>query len=93
MAHDNGAIIVVDGAQGAGAVRTKVGELGCDVYTASCQKWTLGPTASALLYVKKEVKEKMKVCEWQNGGSLGEEAVASFTSSFYTHRWGFVSKE
>jgi L-cysteine/cystine lyase len=43
--------ILVDGAQGAGAVTVDVRELGCDFYTVSGQKWLLGPDGTGALYV------------------------------------------
>lgn len=86
LAHNNNALLIIDGAQGIGGLFVSVRSLNCDVYTASCQKWSLGPTSSGLLFVRKEVKRGMKVMEWNCGGSEGEDGVASFGSSFYTHR-------
>jgi L-cysteine/cystine lyase len=47
----HGIPLLVDGAQGAGAVPVDVGELGADYYTVSAQKWLLGPAATGALYV------------------------------------------
>ncbi len=49
-----GAPVLLDGAQGLGAVRTDVGELGCDFYAASGQKWLCGPNGTGYLYVRSE---------------------------------------
>lgn len=46
-----GVPVLVDGAQGAGAVPVDVRELGCDFYTVSGQKWLLGPDGTGALYV------------------------------------------
>ena len=46
--------VLVDGAQGAGAVPVDVTELGCDFYTVSGQKWLLGPDGTGALYVRAE---------------------------------------
>jgi len=43
IAHDRGAIVVVDGAQAAGAIPCRVEDLGADLYAISAQKWLLGP--------------------------------------------------
>jgi L-cysteine/cystine lyase len=43
--------VLVDGAQGAGAIPVAVEDLGVDFYTVSAQKWLLGPAATGALYV------------------------------------------
>jgi L-cysteine/cystine lyase len=43
--------VLLDGAQGLGAVPVDVGALGCDYYAASGQKWLCGPIGSGYLYV------------------------------------------
>jgi L-cysteine/cystine lyase len=43
--------VLVDGAQSIGAIPVDVGELGCDFYTVSGQKWLLGPDTTGALYV------------------------------------------
>jgi selenocysteine lyase/cysteine desulfurase len=49
-----GVPVLLDGAQGIGAVPVDVRELGCDFYAASGQKWLCGPDASGYLYVRRE---------------------------------------
>ncbi len=49
-----GAAVLLDGAQGLGAVPVDVGALGCDYYAASGQKWLCGPMGSGYLYVRSE---------------------------------------
>ena len=44
--------VLVDGAQGAGAIPVDVDALGCDFYTVSGQKWLLGPDATGGLYIR-----------------------------------------
>jgi L-cysteine/cystine lyase len=44
------AIVVLDGAQGLGAVPLDVRALGCDFYAASGQKWLCGPGGMGYLY-------------------------------------------
>jgi L-cysteine/cystine lyase len=43
--------LLVDGAQGAGALPVDVTALRCDFYTVSGQKWLLGPDGTGALYV------------------------------------------
>jgi L-cysteine/cystine lyase len=51
MAHERGALVVVDGAQAAGAIPFRIDELGADLYALSAQKWLLGPEAMGGLIV------------------------------------------
>jgi selenocysteine lyase/cysteine desulfurase len=44
--------VLLDGAQGLGAVPTDVHELGCDFYAASGQKWLCGPSGTGCLFVR-----------------------------------------
>jgi len=53
--------VLVDGAQGAGAVPVDVGRLRCDFYTVSGQKWLLGPDGTGGLYVRPELIERLHV--------------------------------
>jgi selenocysteine lyase/cysteine desulfurase len=48
----SGALVLLDGAQGLGAVPVDVGELGCDFYAASGQKWLCGPNGIGYLYAR-----------------------------------------
>jgi L-cysteine/cystine lyase len=47
-----GVPLLLDGAQGLGAVPVDVRELGCDFYAASGQKWMCGPQGIGYLYVR-----------------------------------------
>ena len=49
------AMVVLDGAQGLGAVSVDVQALGCDFYAASGQKWLCGPDGTGCLYVRPEI--------------------------------------
>ncbi len=44
--------VLLDGAQGLGAVPVDVAALGCDFYAASGQKWLCGPNGLGYLYVR-----------------------------------------
>ncbi len=50
-AHAAGARVLVDGAQGGGAVSFAAGDLGCDYYTYSGQKWLCGPSGTGALWI------------------------------------------
>ncbi len=49
-----GVPVLLDGAQGIGAVAVDVDELGCDFYAGSGQKWLCGPIGSGYLYVRSD---------------------------------------
>ena len=51
IAHDRGALVLVDGAQAAGAIPTRVDELRADLYSVPAQKWLLGPEGMGALVV------------------------------------------
>lgn len=46
------ALVLLDGAQGLGAVPTPMRELGCDFYGAAGQKWLCGPDGTGFMYVR-----------------------------------------
>jgi L-cysteine/cystine lyase len=71
-----GAPLLLDGAQGLGAVTVDVGALGCDFYAASGQKWLCGPDGSGSLYVRPEVSARLDP-PWPSYMSLSEPARAS----------------
>lgn len=51
----SGALVVLDGAQGLGAIPVDVHALGCDFYAASGQKWLCGPGGMGYLYAAPEL--------------------------------------
>ncbi len=53
--------VVLDGAQGVGAVPIDVKALGCDAYAGAGQKWLCGPDGSGMLYVSEGLRERVKV--------------------------------
>lgn len=54
-----GVPVLLDGAQGIGAVPVDVRALGCAFYAASGQKWLCGPVGSGALYVAPEHQERV----------------------------------
>lgn len=65
------ALVLLDGAQGLGAVPVDVAELGCDFYAASGQKWLCGPNGSGYLYVREELANELAP-PWPGYMSLSE---------------------
>lgn len=67
IAHEHGAIIVVDGAQGAPHMSVDVQDLNCDFYAFSGHKMC-APTGIGVLYGKRKLLEKMEPVEF--GGEM-----------------------
>ncbi len=78
MAHDIGAVVVVDGAQSAPHLRVDVQAIDCDFFACSGHK-LYGPTGIGLLYGKAALLEAMP--PWQGGGGMIRE-VRMERSSF-----------
>jgi selenocysteine lyase/cysteine desulfurase len=57
---DTGVPLILDGAQGAGAVPVDVVKLGCAVYAASGQKWLCGADGTGMLYVAPEFRGRVR---------------------------------
>jgi len=53
--------VLLDGAQGAGAVRVDVEALGCAFYAASGQKWLCGPVGTGLLWLAPAWRERLAI--------------------------------
>lgn len=53
--------VVLDGAQGAGAIPVDVRVLGCAAYAASGQKWLCGADGTGMLYVEPAFGERLRV--------------------------------
>lgn len=67
IAHENGAVMVVDGAQAIPHMNIDVTDLNCDFYAFSGHKM-LGPTGIGVLYGKKEYLNQMEPIEF--GGDM-----------------------
>ena len=59
IAHDRGALVLIDGAQSAGAIPVNVRDLGADMYAIPAQKWLLGPEGLGAMWVKRELLDVM----------------------------------
>jgi L-cysteine/cystine lyase len=60
IAHARGALVLVDGAQAAGAIPVNVEDLGADMYALPAQKWLLGPEGLGALWVKRDLLESAR---------------------------------
>jgi selenocysteine lyase/cysteine desulfurase len=53
--------VLLDGAQGIGAIDVDVTRLGCDAYAGAGQKWLCGPDGSGSLWVGADLRERLTV--------------------------------
>ncbi|HYM54080.1 MAG TPA: aminotransferase class V-fold PLP-dependent enzyme [Solirubrobacteraceae bacterium] len=53
--------VLLDGAQGVGAVPVDVHALGCDAYAGAGQKWLCGPDGTGMLYVGPGLRKRLAV--------------------------------
>ncbi len=81
LAHDKGALLIVDGAQSVPHMPISVTELDCDFYAFSGHKM-LGPTGIGVLYGKKHLLEKLP--PFMYGGDMIKEVT------FYRSVWNDV---
>lgn len=77
LAHEVGAIVVLDAAQSAPHMRLDVKELDCDIMALSAHKM-LGPTGLGILYGKKKLLDSLTPLEY--GGDMIDE-VEKYTST------------
>jgi L-cysteine/cystine lyase len=75
LAHERGAVVVVDGAQAAGAIPVAVQELETDFYALPGQKWLLGPEGTAALWVSPAIVERARpsLVGWFSYESIGPD--------------------
>lgn len=85
IAHENGAVMVVDGAQGAPHIKIDVQDLNCDFYALSGHKMC-GPTGIGALYGKKHLLEEMPPIEF--GGEM-IDFVDLYDSTWKELPWKF----
>ncbi|GAE92862.1 cysteine desulfurase [Gracilibacillus boraciitolerans JCM 21714] len=85
IAHNQGAIIVVDGAQSVPHMKVDMQELNCDFYAFSGHKMC-GPTGIGVLYGKKDLLEKMEPVEF--GGEM-IDFVGLYDSTWKELPWKF----
>ena len=85
IAHEHGALLFVDGAQGAPHKKIDVQDLDCDFYAFSGHKM-LGPTGIGVLYGKREVLERVEPMEF--GGEM-IDYVDLYDSTWRELPWKF----
>jgi cysteine desulfurase/selenocysteine lyase len=77
LAHEAGAVVLIDGAQAGAHINIDVQELDCDFYCLSSHKM-FGPTGTGILYGKKQLLEKMP--PYQGGGEMIKDVTFDKTT-------------
>jgi cysteine desulfurase/selenocysteine lyase len=77
LAHQAGAVVLIDGAQAGAHLEIDVQDLDCDFYCLSSHKM-YGPTGIGILYGKKELLEKMP--PYHGGGEMIKEVTFEKTT-------------
>jgi cysteine desulfurase/selenocysteine lyase len=77
IAHENGALLVIDGAQAIPHLKVNVESLGCDFYCFSGHKM-LGPTGIGVLWGRSELLDKLEPFEY-GGGMIDEVSYSDAT--------------
>jgi selenocysteine lyase/cysteine desulfurase len=62
LARSKGLFCFADGAQVPGMLPINVHDLGVDTYATTCHKWLCAPSGTGLLYVRREMQERL----WPN---------------------------
>ena len=77
LAHQAGAVVLIDGAQAAAHIPIDMQKLDCDFYVFSSHK-LFGPTGVGVLYGKREILEKMD--PYRGGGEMIKDVTFKKTT-------------
>jgi cysteine desulfurase / selenocysteine lyase len=77
LAHEVGAVVLIDGAQAGAHLNIDVQDLDCDFYCLSSHKM-YGPTGTGILYGKREILERMP--PYHGGGEMIKDVTFEKTT-------------
>jgi selenocysteine lyase/cysteine desulfurase len=60
LAHDQGILVAVDGAQSAAMIDFRLDELGCDFFATSAHKWLFSPKGVGILYARQSSQHLLR---------------------------------
>jgi isopenicillin-N epimerase len=75
LAHQRGAVVVVDAAQTLGLLEHQVLDLDCDFYAASLHKWLMAPLGTGVLWMRPEHVARVRP---RFGGTFGVTTMDKF---------------
>ena len=81
LTRPKGILLICDGAQGPGMLDVDVKALGVDTYASSSHKWMLAPRGSGLLYIRKEVQDRVQPVMFHQVSGEGQDYNAYGASS------------
>jgi selenocysteine lyase/cysteine desulfurase len=103
LARRRNILSVVDGAQAVGMLDVRIADLGCDVYATSLHKWLSGPYGTGLLWVRRDVQERIwpSVVEGFDGWDsldrygdkptgTGRDFVGAWPPAMQKYAWGVL---
>lgn len=96
LAHRHGALFIVDGTQGVGAIELDLHALPVDVLAAAGYKWMLAPYGTGFAYLSESVRERLdfKVVPWlavEGSEDFDALPVERFTLSPTARKFDVVS--
>jgi selenocysteine lyase/cysteine desulfurase len=96
LAHDRGALAVLDGAHALGQFPVGMAELGCDAYIGCGHKWLLGPQGTSFAYLARQHLEIIQP-SWIGWGAQIEGSIDLDDQSYTLHdsarRFEFGTKQ
>jgi len=90
-AHRAGAVLIIDGAQGAGQVPVDVKAMGVDAYAASGQKWLCGPSGTGALYVSPECMDDVGITFAGYAAGTASRDLSAFEMNTDAHRYEAIT--
>ena len=92
ITRERGIFFIVDGAQAPGMLAIDLNKLGADVYATSGHKWLMGPKETGIVYIRKEVQDRINPVFLASGNasysaSSGTRNVANFIGLGEAFAW------
>ncbi len=77
ITRPRGILLVCDGAHAPGMLNVNLKELGVDAFASSSHKWMLAPKGSGLLYIRREVQDRIHPISLYSGYSVYSAAMGT----------------
>jgi selenocysteine lyase/cysteine desulfurase len=97
LAHERGALAVLDGAHAIGQFPVKMADIGCDAYVGCGHKWLLGPQGTSFTYIARHHLVDTFQPSWIGWGAQIEGSINLDDQSYILHdnarRFEFGTKQ